>query len=122
MEGSVPDKRKNGKELKPELGKKEYEGELRNLQTKLVEMQEWVTASRAKVVVVFEGRDAAGKGGVIHRIMERVSPRVVRHVALPAPTERERSQLYMQRYLKEMPAGGEMAAPLVSSKCQREIP
>ena len=109
MEGCVPDKKKNGKELKiPELGKKEYEGELRNLQTKLVEMQEWVTVSRAKVVVVFEGRDAAGKGGVIHRIMERVSPRVFRHVALPAPTEREKSQLYMQRYLKEMPAGGEV--------------
>src|SRR5258706_12108703 len=107
MEGCVPDKRKNGKVLKiPELGKKEYEGELRKLQTKLVEMQEWVTAARAKVVVVFEGRDAAGKGGVIHRIMERVSPRVFRHVALPAPTEREKSQLYMQRYLKEMPAGG----------------
>jgi len=110
MEGCVPDKKKNGKELKiPELGKKEYEGELRNLQTKLVEMQEWVTVSRAKVVVVFEGRDAAGKGGVIHRIMERVSPRVFRHVALPAPTEREKSQLYMQRYLKEMPAGGEVS-------------
>ena len=109
MEGCVPDKKKNGKELKiPELGKKEYEGELRKLQTKLVEMQEWVIAARAKVVVVFEGRDAAGKGGVIHRIMERVSPRVFRHVALPAPTEREKSQLYMQRYLKEMPAGGEV--------------
>jgi polyphosphate kinase len=109
MEGSVPDKKKNGKEPKvPELRKKEYEGELRKLQTKLVEMQEWVTAARAKVVVVFEGRDAAGKGGVIHRIMERVSPRVFRHIALPAPTEREKSQLYMQRYLKEMPAGGEV--------------
>jgi polyphosphate kinase len=109
MEGCVPDKKKNGKEPKvPELRKKEYEGELRKLQTKLVEMQEWVTAARAKVVVVFEGRDAAGKGGVIHRIMERVSPRVFRHIALPAPTEREKSQLYMQRYLKEMPAGGEV--------------
>src|SRR5882672_5204436 len=105
MEASVPNKKKNGTEVKiRELGKKEYETELRKLQTKLVEMQEWVTASRAKVVVVFEGRDAAGKGGVIHRIMERVSPRVFRHIALPAPTEREKSQLYMQRYLKEMPA------------------
>src|SRR6201987_4234929 len=110
MEGYVPDKKKkNGKELKiPELGKKEYEGELRKLQTKLVEMQEWVTAARAKVVVVFEGRDAAGKGGVIHRIVERVSPRVFRHVALPAPTEREKSQLYAQRYMKELPAAGEV--------------
>ena len=108
----MPDKKKNGRELKiPELGKKEYEGELRKLQTKLVEMQEWVTAARAKVVVVFEGRDAAGKGGVIHRIMERVSPRIFRHVALPAPTEREKSQLYMQRYLREMPAGGHCLRP-----------
>jgi polyphosphate kinase 2 len=87
---------------------KEYARELRKLQTKLVEMQEWVKASGAKVVVVFEGRDAAGKGGVIHRIMERVSPRVFRHVALPAPTEREKSQLYAQRYIKEMPAAGEV--------------
>jgi polyphosphate kinase 2 len=71
-------------------------------------MQEWVTATRARVVVVFEGRDAAGKGGMIHRIMERVSPRVFRHVALPAPTEREKSQLYAQRYMKQMPAGGEV--------------
>jgi polyphosphate kinase 2 len=93
---------------KPRLKKKEYEGELRKLQTKLVEMQEWIKATGAKVVVVFEGRDAAGKGGVIHRIMERVSPRVFRHVALPAPTEREKSQLYAQRYMKELPAKGEV--------------
>jgi polyphosphate kinase 2 len=93
---------------KPKLKKKEYEGELRKLQTKLVEMQEWIKATGAKVVVVFEGRDAAGKGGVIHRIMERVSPRVFRHVALPAPTEREKSQLYAQRYMKELPAKGEV--------------
>src|SRR3979409_1956564 len=108
-EAAVPNKQK-GKETTQKmanLSRKNYEGELRKLQTKLVEMQEWVTATRARVVVVFEGRDAAGKGGVIHRIMERVSPRVFRHVALPAPTEREKSQLYAQRYLKEMPAGGE---------------
>jgi len=98
----------NGTNKKPELTKKQYESELRKLQTKLVEMQEWVRATGAKVVVVFEGRDAAGKGGVIHRIMERVSPRIFRHVALPAPTEREKSQLYVQRYLKEMPASGEV--------------
>ena len=71
-------------------------------------MQEWVKATGAKVVVVFEGRDAAGKGGVIHRIMERVSPRVFRHVALPAPTEREKSQMYAQRYIVHMPAAGEV--------------
>ena len=84
-------KSKGAKEDRPELTKKKYERELRKLQTKLVEMQEWVIANRTKVVVVFEGRDAAGKGGVIHRIMERVSPRVLRHVALPAPTEREKT-------------------------------
>jgi len=109
-EAPVPDKKNEEKvtQTAPDLTKKKYERELRKLQTKLVEMQEWVRASGAKVVVVFEGRDAAGKGGVIHRIMERVSPRVFRHVALPAPTEREKSQLYAQRYIKEMPAAGEV--------------
>src|SRR3954462_671537 len=87
---------------------KDYARELRKLQTKLVGMQEWVRASGAKLVIVFEDRDAAGKGGVIHRLMERVSPRVFRHVALPAPTEREKSQLYAQRYTKEFPAAGEV--------------
>jgi polyphosphate kinase len=100
-------RKSNNEGNKPELSKKQYERQLRKLQTKLVEMQEWVRADGAKIVVVFEGRDAAGKGGVIHRIMERVSPRVFRHVALPAPTEREKSQLYIQRYLKEMPSAGE---------------
>jgi polyphosphate kinase 2 len=102
---------KNGKKhahVAPKLKKKEYEQELRKLQTNLVEMQEWVKTTGARIVVVFEGRDAAGKGGVIHRLVERVSPRVVRHVALPAPTEREKSQLYLQRYMKELPAAGEV--------------
>lgn len=90
------------------LSNKDYARELRKLQTKLVGMQEWVRASGAKLVIVFEDRDAAGKGGVIHRLMERVSPRVFRHVALPAPTEREKSQLYAQRYIKEMPPAGEV--------------
>lgn len=98
----------NDAKQQTELKGKAYARELRKLQTKLVEMQEWVKANGAKIVIVFEGRDAAGKGGVIHRIMERVSPRVFRHVALPAPTEREKSQLYVQRYLKEMPAAGEI--------------
>jgi len=102
------EKNGNKDKQKAQLKKKAYEKELRKLQTKLVEMQEWVRATNAKVVVVFEGRDAAGKGGVIHRIMERVSPRVFRHVALPAPTEREKSQLYAQRYIKELPAAGEV--------------
>ncbi len=90
------------------LSNKEYERELRKLQTKLVEMQEWVKATGAKIVVLFEGRDAAGKGGVIHRIVERVSPRVFRHVALPAPSEREKTQMYFQRYMAHMPAAGEI--------------
>src|ERR1700747_482677 len=98
----------NKNKTKPELKKKAYEKELRNLQTKLVEMQEGGRNTKAKGVVVFEGRYAPGKGGVIHRIMERVSPRIFRHVALPAPTEREKSQLYAQRYIKEMPAAGEV--------------
>lgn len=106
----VPNKKngKNGSQEKSRLKTKKYERELRKLQTQLVEMQEWVRATGAKIVIVFEGRDAAGKGGVIHRIMERVSPRVFRHVALPAPTEREKSQLYAQRYMKELPASGEV--------------
>jgi polyphosphate kinase len=110
MEALVSNKR-NEKNLSQQRGKlknKKYAQELRKLQTKLVEMQEWVKTSGAKIVILFEGRDAAGKGGVIHRIMERVSPRVFRHVALPAPTEREKSQLYAQRYMKEMPAAGEV--------------
>src|SRR5499427_3887238 len=88
--------------------RKEYESELRKLQPALVELQGWVKATGGKIIVVFEGRDAAGKGGVIHRITERVSPRVFHHVALPAPTEREKSQLYAQRYMKELPAAGEV--------------
>ena len=110
MEASVPEKQNGEKTTQKtaQIKKKKYERELRKLQTKLVEMQEWVKSSGAKVVIVFEGRDAAGKGGVIHRIMERVSPRVFRHVALPSPTEREKSQLYAQRYMKEMPAAGEL--------------
>jgi polyphosphate kinase 2 len=95
-------------EEKTKLTNKAYEKELRKLQTKLVEMQDWVKANGARIVVVFEGRDAAGKGGMINRIMERVSPRVFRHVALPAPNERERSQIYAQRYMKELPSAGEV--------------
>src|SRR5678809_815249 len=107
--GAVPGKKKNGNNQgKVSLKRKEYERELRKLQTNLVQMQEWVKATGAKIVVVFEGRDAAGKGGVIHRIMERVSPRIFRHVALPAPTEREKSQMYAQRYIVHMPAAGEI--------------
>ncbi len=90
------------------LKRKVYEAELAALQGELVAMQEWVKSSGAKVCIVFEGRDTAGKGGVIKRIAERVSPRTFRVVALPAPTERERSQMYIQRYISHFPAAGEV--------------
>src|SRR5580704_16858166 len=90
------------------LNKKDYERELYKLQIELVKLQEWVKKTGAKVIVIFEGRDAAGKGGVIKRITERVSPRVFRIVALPAPTEREKSQMYVQRYIAYLPAAGEV--------------
>ena len=90
------------------LGRKKYEAELAILHAELVAMQEWVKASGAKICVVFEGRDTAGKGGTIKRIVERVSPRVFRVVALPAPSTREKSQMYIQRYIKHFPAAGEV--------------
>ena len=90
------------------MKRKEYEREMRLLHGELVAMQEWVKASGAKICIVFEGRDTAGKGGTIKRITERVSPRVFRVVALPAPTEREKSQMYVQRYLQHFPAAGEV--------------
>src|SRR6478672_7100817 len=93
---------------RPRMKKKEYEGEMRRLQGELVALQQWVTATGAKVMVVFEGRDTAGKGGTIRRITERTNPRVFRHVALPAPTDRERSQMYIQRYVTHFPAAGEV--------------
>jgi polyphosphate kinase len=90
------------------IGRKEYEAQLEHLHAELVAMQEWVKESGAKICVVFEGRDTAGKGGTIRRITERVSPRVFRVVALPAPNERERTQMYAQRYIAHLPAGGEV--------------
>jgi polyphosphate kinase 2 len=92
----------------PKMKRKEYEQEMRLLHAELVAMQEWVKASGARICIVFEGRDTAGKGGTIKRITERVSPRVFRVVALPAPTEREKSQMYVQRYLPHFPAAGEV--------------
>ena len=92
----------------PKMKRKEYEREMRVLHGELVAMQEWVKASGAKVCIVFEGRDTAGKGGTIKRITERVSPRVFRVIALPAPTGREKSQMYIQRYLPHFPAAGEV--------------
>jgi polyphosphate kinase 2 len=88
--------------------KRVYERELLRLQEELVKMSEWVKDSGARVVVVFEGRDAAGKGGAIKRITEHVNPRIARVVALPAPTERQRTQWYFQRYVDELPAAGEI--------------
>ena len=93
---------------RPKMGRKEFEKELEKLQIELVKVQEWVKATGAKVCVLFEGRDAAGKGGIIKRLTERTSPRVFRVVALQSPTERERSQMYIQRYLPHIPAGGEV--------------
>src|SRR5882757_4463839 len=88
--------------------KKLYEDELFRLQGQLVEMQEWVRTSGARLVVIFEGRDAAGKGGAIKRVSEFLNPRVCRIVALPAPTERQRTQWYYQRYIEHLPAAGEI--------------
>ena len=93
---------------KTKMGRKEYEKELLKLQVGLCELQEWVKQKGLRVIVVFEGRDGAGKGGTIKAITERVSPRVFRVVALPAPSDREKSQLYMQRYLEHFPAAGEI--------------
>jgi len=93
---------------KPKMKNKEYEAELFKLQIELVKLQEWVKETKARIVILFEGRDAAGKGGIIKRIMERVSPRVFRLVALPAPTDRQKTQIYAQRYIEQLPAGGEI--------------
>ncbi len=93
---------------KPELDRKTFERELEKLQRELVVMQEWVKEKGEKVCVIFEGRDAAGKGGVIKRIVERTNPRVVRVVALGTPTERERGEWYFQRYVAHLPSPGEI--------------
>src|SRR5215510_3103156 len=90
------------------LGRKEYNKQLARLHAELVKLQEWVVDKGVKICIVFEGRDGAGKGGTIKAITERVSPRVFRVIALPAPTEREKSQMYVQRYLPHLPAAGEV--------------
>jgi polyphosphate kinase len=90
------------------LTNKAYEKELRRLQAKLCHMQEWIKTTGQRIIVVFEGRDAAGKGGIIKAITERVSPRVFRVAALPAPSDREKTQMYIQRYFAHFPAGGEI--------------
>ncbi len=112
--GAVVPARATRKGVKPvaakaeKLSGKDYEKALRDLHVELVKLQEWVKHAGLKVCIVFEGRDGAGKGGTIKALTERVSPRVFRVVALPAPTEREKSQMYLQRYLSHMPAAGEI--------------
>jgi polyphosphate kinase 2 len=101
--GAKPQAENGGK-----MKRKEYEKELRKLQVELCHLQDWVKAEGSRVIVVFEGRDAAGKGGTIKAITERVSPRVFRVVALPAPSDREKSQMFLQRYIEHFPAGGEI--------------
>ena len=106
--------RKNGRgertddERIAKLGRKAYEKELARLHAELVQVQQWVQRTGARICIVFEGRDGAGKGGTIKAITERVSPRVFRVVALPAPTEREKTQMYAQRYIPHLPAAGEI--------------
>ncbi len=92
----------------PDLKKKTYEKELKKLQVELCHLQDWVQKTGARIILLFEGRDAAGKGGIIKAIKERVSPRVFQIVALPAPTDREKTQIYMQRYFAHFPAAGEI--------------
>src|SRR6476469_8210103 len=98
----------SGKTKPERLSRKSYEKEIEKLQVKLCHLQDWARETGARVVIVLEGRDTAGKGGLIKRITERVSPRTFRVVALSAPNERERSKLYMQRYIEHFPAGGEI--------------
>jgi polyphosphate kinase 2 len=93
---------------RPELGRKEYDAALKDLHVELVKLQRWVVHAGLKVCVVFEGRDGAGKGGTIKALTERVSPRIFRVVALPAPTERQKTQMYIQRYVSHFPAAGEI--------------
>jgi polyphosphate kinase 2 len=99
----------DGENGKGPLKRKIYEKELRKLQAELCKLQDWIRYKGLRVIVIFEGRDAAGKGGTIRAITERVSPRVFRLVALPAPSDREKSQMYMQRYIQHFPAAGEIA-------------
>jgi polyphosphate kinase 2 len=99
---------KESEESRPKMKRKEYEKKLSKLQRELCRLQDWVVHKGLRVIVVFEGRDAAGKGGTIKAITERVSPRVFRVTALPAPSDRERTQLYGQRYIQQFPAAGEI--------------
>src|SRR5215831_18675784 len=106
--GQPKEQRKPMNEDHEPMKRKEYEKALRVLQIELCALQDWIKEQGLRVVVVFEGRDAAGKGGAIKAIVDRVSPRVFRVVALPAPSDRDKSQLYMQRYIRHFPAAGEI--------------
>src|SRR3954471_24454362 len=101
-------KHHNGEEEGQKVKRKKYEKELRRLQAELCKLQEWVKQEGLRLIIIFEGRDGAGKGGTIRAITERVSPRVFRVIALPAPSDREKSQMYMQRYMQHFPAAGEV--------------
>ena len=104
----MPDEKNEELEVPRNLKRKEYEHELARLHVEFVKLQQWVVHQGLKVCIIFEGRDGAGKGGTIKAMSERVSPRVFRVVALPAPTEREQTQMYAQRYIPHLPAGGEV--------------
>jgi polyphosphate kinase 2 len=106
--GKKNGKKKENGESNGKLKTKKYEKELRKLQAELCHLQDWVKHKGLRVIVIFEGRDGAGKGGTIRAITERVSPRVFRTVALPAPSDREKSQMYLQRYMQHFPAAGEI--------------
>src|SRR5271155_2308347 len=108
MEESLPMGKENASREDKSLKRKEYEKELRRLQAELCKLQDWVKYKGLRVIIVFEGRDAAGKGGTIRAITERVSPRVFRLMALAAPSDREKSQMYIQRYMQHFPAAGEV--------------
>src|SRR4249920_943895 len=101
-------KRADGNNAKTKMERKVYERELHKLQVELCHLQEWVKQTEARIIILFEGRDAAGKGGTIKAITERVSPRVFRVMALPAPSDREKTQMFIQRYVERFPAGGEI--------------
>jgi polyphosphate kinase len=108
IEEQLPMAKHDASENHKSLKRKKYENELRRLQGELCKLQDWVKYKGLRVIVVFEGRDAAGKGGTIRAITERVSPRVFRLIALPAPSDREKSQMYLQRYMQHFPAAGEI--------------
>src|SRR5438046_7276953 len=104
----MSDKKKSELAANSKLKRNEYERELARLHVEFVKLQQWVVHAALKVCIIFEGRDGAGKGGTIKAMTERVSPRIFRVVALPAPTEREKSQMYAQRYIPHLPAAGEI--------------